>query len=518
MPVLTGIDVLGVQRYVFASNRLRDSVSASWLVHWATARDGALDGSAGDLLQASGGIAILSFPGEGHAHDFATRYTRRLYNEAQGIEVAVAHRPYASGGLAAALEQLHCDLAVAKLERAPSAPQLGLSVTAPCRITGLPATGFDPQDPTIPLSSTVLRWRGRGVHVHATGRWNAFLGGNELSDFPPEIDDMGRTRGETSLMGVVHVDGNGVGRQIASWLRRCVNEGRSDDAVRHELTDWSTALDDLGRRALSTVIARVIAATMKNEQGGPFLTGALSALAFPLKRSGSKVLLPIRPVLLGGDDLTFLCDGRIALDLAETALKAFAGGVPHLGPVTACAGVALVPSHTPFDRAYALAEALCIHAKQRRRERNDSGSWIDWHIGAPRPGEGIAALRARSFSHRVSSANLELTCRPYRLGSGADEPETWRWLSHNVLGTGANGFRGARWMQHRNKLKELASVVRKGQDGVRRAREAWTAAAGLPWPDGLDHTNGFLDGIRTPLLDAVELLDIHLPLSEEVHA
>ncbi|NWG76098.1 MAG: hypothetical protein HXY24_16115, partial [Rubrivivax sp.] len=60
MPVLTGIDVLGIQRYVFASNRLRDSVSASWLVHRATACDGALDSSGGDVLQASGGGAILS--------------------------------------------------------------------------------------------------------------------------------------------------------------------------------------------------------------------------------------------------------------------------------------------------------------------------------------------------------------------------------------------------------------------------------------------------------------------------
>ncbi len=32
MPVVTGIDVLGIQRYVFASNRLRDVLAASWMV------------------------------------------------------------------------------------------------------------------------------------------------------------------------------------------------------------------------------------------------------------------------------------------------------------------------------------------------------------------------------------------------------------------------------------------------------------------------------------------------------
>jgi hypothetical protein len=53
---------------------------------------------------------------------------------------------------------------------------------------------------------------------------------------------------------------------------------------------------------------------------------------------------------------------------------------------------------------------------------------------------------------------------------------------------------------------------------VRRAREAWTAAADIPWPGGLREVNGFFDGVRTPLLDALELLDIYLPLDQEVDA
>jgi hypothetical protein len=511
MPVLTGIDVLGVQRYVFASNRLRDAVAASWLVHWATAVDGALDRSGGDVLLASGGNAVLRFPDEARARDFAARYTRRLYEEAPGLDVVVAHRTRDTGGLAAALERLHVDLARAKLERVPSAPQLGLSVTAACRISGLPATGSDPQDPTIPLSRMVFRWRGREMRERATGRWNTFLHENERFAFPPEIDDMGRTRGDTSLVGVVHIDGNGIGDKITTWLRRCVEDRRPDDTVLEELRAWSAALDELGHRSLGGVVQRVTRAI--NADGR--INGALPDLGFELRRSGSQTLLPLRPVLLGGDDLTFLCDGRIALDLAETALDAFSGDIPNLDRVTACAGVALVPAHTPFDRAYELAEALCESAKRRRREKNDGGGWIDWHIGAPRPGEGIGDLRARAYAHIVTATSLQLTCRPYRLGASAGERDTWRWLSQTVLGTAADGFRGERWRQHRNKLKELASAVREGADGVRRAREAWTAAATIAWPGSLDQTSGFFDGVRTPLLDAIELLDVLLPLGEE---
>lgn len=511
MPVLTGIDVLGVQRYVFASNRLRDAVAASWLVHWSTAADGALEESGGEVLLASGGNAIVRFADLGAACSFVAQYTRRLYDEAPGLEVVVAHRPFEAGGFASALGLLRVDLAKAKLERVPSTPQLGLSVTAACRITGLPAAGVDPQDANIPLSRMVLRWRDRDVREHAMGRWDSFLDAGERFALPPEIDDMGRTRGDTSLIGVVHIDGNGIGERIAAWQLQCAETSRSDDAVGNELRAWATALDTAGRRSLKAVVDRVAGGI----DGEARIVGSMPDLGFELRRLDGKILLPLRPVLLGGDDLTFLCDGRIALHLAEVALDSFSGEIPNLGVVTACAGVALVPAHTPFDRAYELAEALCRSAKARRREKNDSSGWIDWHIGAPRPGEGVSDLRGRAFAHRLGNLQLELTCRPYRLGASVSDRETWRWLARTVIGSGQDGFRGERWSRHRNKLKELASVVREGPDGVRRTQESWTVASGLTWPGGLDQANGFLDGVRTPLLDAIELLDVHLPLAEE---
>lgn len=515
MPVLTGVDVLGIQQYVFSSSRLRDVVSASWLVHWATARDGALRDSGGRVLQAGGGRALLLFPDRKQAFDFVARYTRRLYDEVPGLDVAVAHRSFQPGQLAGAMrELLLVDMEVMKVERTPSVPLLGLSVTVPCRVTGLPASGPDPEESRVPLSRMVLRWRETGVREPASRRWHEFLGSTSEYLFPARIDDMGRTYGDTSLIGVVHVDGNGLGEKIGAWLQDCIQLGRPDEAVCADLSEWTRAIDDLGHSALRAVVARVKAA-ITEEAGEPQLKGAVAHLAFALRRFGTRVLLPLRPILLGGDDLTFLCDGRVALALTEAALKAFEAEVPSLGRVTACAGVAIVPAHAPFAQAYALAEALCRHAKRRRQWEGDDGSWIDWHIGLPRAGDSIVDLRRRAYAQKLGDKVLDLTCRPYRLGSGPTDHETWRWLSETVLGTGQEGFRSEQWRQHRSKLKELASAVRRGQEGVRQARQGWTAAAALPWPGGLADTNGFLGGARTPLLDAVELLDLHLPLPEE---
>lgn len=133
------------------------------------------------------------------------------------------------------------------------------------------------------------------------------------------------------------------------------------------------AIIDLGR-AVTKAVAERTAACIQREENHYVLCGTPLNLGFRLHdRRGDKsrktvtnrAFLPLRPVLLGGDDITCLCDGRIALDLAETALKEFARHpVPHLGPdgeetsLTACAGVALVKAHAPVHRSYELAEDL----------------------------------------------------------------------------------------------------------------------------------------------------------------
>jgi hypothetical protein len=516
MPVLTGIDLLGIQRYVFASNRLRDTVAASWLVHRATEPGGTLSvakGLGGEVLLGSGGNALIRFERRDNALDFAAHYSRHLYDRAPGLEVVVEHLDYAPGDLARALQRLQVLLARAKLERVPSTPLLGISVTAPCRVTGLAASGFDSQDPEVPLSRMVLRWREPELRQEASSRWAAFLEGGNRFAFPDVIDEMGRTFGETSLIGVVHVDGNGIGEKVRTWLDGCIGKRVPDEKVLGQLREWSSVLDGLGRRTLQSVVERVRRA-VRFEGNEAWMEGSLPDLGFELRRSSSETLLPLRPVLLGGDDLTFLCDGRIALDLAEAALDAFSATVPHLGSVTACAGVAVVPAHAPFDRAYGLAEALCGNAKLGRREQGDEGPWLDWHIGTPRPGDSVSDLRGRAYA----TGAWKLTCRPYRLGTGSEDRETWKWLAGTVLGDAPDGFRGERWRAHRNKVKELRAVVREGPEGVGRAREGWTVARELQLPGGLDATNGFLDGVRTPLLDAIELLDLHLPLGSSEHS
>lgn len=511
MPVLTAIDVLGVQRFVFSSNRLRDVVTGSYLVHWSTSEEGALEElSSTNILLAGGGNAIVEFDSMEGARFFTARYTRLLHDEAPGLEVVVVHKEFKVGRLAQALQEIQIELARAKTERFPSTPLLGLSVTASCGETGLPASGLDPNDPTMPLSKEILKRRQKAKQ--ANRHWDDYLKEFKEFAFPMELDHLGRTIGDTSLIGVVHVDGNSVGQKIKNWLMEKSENRVGDDVVRREYREWSQTIDRLGRDTLKAVVDRICQRTEKTAEDGREkvkIAGRPERLGFELKKVDDQWMLPLRPILLGGDDLTFVCDGRIALDLAETALDVFdKSDIPHLGKIKACAGVAMVRVRTPFARAYKLSEDLCSSAKRMLKKNNDSGCALDWHIGTSRPEETVEKIRKRQYC----ANGFNLTCRPYRLGSGKEKDETWRWLSRTLLDDPQTGLRGKTWFERRNKVKAFAELAQEGPDSVRASLEAWKVVdKNLRLPQSIQE-NGFYANTRTPLLDAMELLDLHLAL------
>ena len=88
---------------------------------------------------------------------------------------------------------------------------------------------------------------------------------------------------------------------------------------------------------------------------------------------------PVVPVLVGGDDLTVYVEGKFAIPFAEAyirhyeeltekdeLLKQLAGvaGANEAGPLTASAGVAIVGRNFPFHIAYDLAEELVSRGKR----------------------------------------------------------------------------------------------------------------------------------------------------------
>ena len=181
----------------------------------------------------------------------------------------------------------------------------------------------------------------------------------------------------------------------------------------------------------------------------------------------------------------------------------------------------MIRVHTPFSRAYAMAEQLCASAKHKLTEENKEGCALDWHIGITRPGETVPSIRRRQYHvnpqpEQEHHENIwKLTCRPYMLGNERNDVETWRWLSRSLLDDETIGLRGEIWQERRNKVKALREIVMEGPESVKTGLESWRVVnSSLQFPPPIQ-ADGFFEKTRTPLLDAIELMDIHLSMGDE---
>jgi len=148
-------------------------------------------------------------------------------------------------------------------------------------------------------------------------------------------------------VAVVHADGNAIGQRVMG-------------------------LDDAERKAFSAALSE---ATLQASRV------ALDAFERRLPEHVVRASLPLRPVVIGGDDVTFLVPRSYAVPFAHAYLAAFDAECatrPILTGVTACAGVIIVRTGFPFSQAHALAEELCRSAKQGRTS-TDAPSRLAFH-------------------------------------------------------------------------------------------------------------------------------------------
>ena len=219
----------------------------------------------------------------------------------------------------------------------------------------------------------------------------------------PNESDAPNTVSVLPSVGVIHIDGNGVGAIMrdlgeafkktnntldklakAPYLRKPNPCGKKPPRVRpfgekHSRFQWfvmevNYRLDGVVKQAVAKAWDEVTKIARKDKLPGP----------------------PVVPVLVGGDDVTVYTDGRYAIPFAEAYIRhyeeltekdellkqlAVIAGAKTAGPLTASAGVAIVGRNFPFHIAYDLAEGLVSRGKKLgKKKREVPCSTIDFHI------------------------------------------------------------------------------------------------------------------------------------------
>lgn len=499
---LAVLGTVSIQQYIFRSNRLKENIGASYLVkYWlekglleeigqagipvdAAAWEAALKeagatvdvpGAGGpsngdgrcEVIYIGGGNAALLFDSRPTACRAMSAWSRRLLEAAPGLRVAVGLAEVGEETLATAYDRAMGELAACENALPWGAPLLALPVVRTCATTGLPAAERGEEDAEIGeedanyISLESRRKRDQvGSEKNPGSAQQALLA--EFGDILPEeqrfalkLEELGGERGEAHI-GVVHADGNGMG----GLLQKVVESGTADDSLfLRNVRAFSASVRAAAANAFRRTLEQFKAA-LESWQRDP----SFRHLSF------NEEIFPVRPIVYGGDDLTFVCDGRVGLSLAAIYLEEFARQRIDVEgesrDVDACAGVTIVATKFPIARAYGYSEELCALAKRKRACRkgaSPSGSWLDFQIIPAGITSSIADLRAQGY-RTVEGARLDH--RPYRV-TGAGERSDPRWEEFTRI---LNEFK--EWPRSRAKglLQALAQDLTASQRYISQAR------------------------------------------------
>lgn len=215
-------------------------------------------------------------------------------------------------------------------------------------------------------------------------------------DFCSELEEIGYKDGE-SYISIIHIDGNNMGVKFSACRKVAERKQLSINVAK--------IVKDGFRQLVSSIIAEY--------------DRYADVLDMHKLITGKKKILPLRPIIVGGDDVTFICPGKLALTYAKRFIEyvnkyelindEFHGHIikelrnrENSAPnvqiskcLSCCAGVAIIPAKYPFFRGYELAEQLCSAAKEK--SRSDDGCYLDYMILHGEMSSELPQLRRQQY-------------------------------------------------------------------------------------------------------------------------
>ncbi|MET7426945.1 hypothetical protein [Dactylosporangium sp. NPDC005555] len=445
------IETSGNQRYIFGSSRLRHVVGASHLVHeigtvWVP--DEAARLGLEDPVMTASGKALLLVDSSDAGRDLIRAVTGRALRDAPGLRVTGVVGPAFDPADPHAHEPARRDTYALHAAARAARPDLLLRDRVfpwhlLCRDSGLPAAGEEYYGPErrVPAATGVL------TRSAATGRGHRRLSerlGTPLDVVvPSHLDEL--VHG--GWVAVVHADGNGVGGLFRDFLRHVWHAERPGGAAgdtgpvplqTHAEYQGAVAreLDAATWDAVRDAVAQVAAAHSPAGSAGQAAVPPAS-VSPGVDRLAGRLL----PVVVGGDDVTVVCDAVLAVPFvrafaaaftrhtaAQPTLSAITRAATGQAGLTASAGIAIVKLHHPFAVAYDLAEALTAAAKQFSHDGRPLAAF-DLHVVHTSTLRDLTELREYAGAGEGDGAGGARVARhagPYLIDDPDDLPDALR--------------------------------------------------------------------------------------------
>lgn len=505
------LETAGNQNYIFSTNKLKENIGASELTYragtkWVLEAIGnisnnpsltvwrdrqrlrqtllnpeknpPIEGSKASTIEvivAASGKSLVLTQSEEDAKSLIQAVTHKALKEAPGLEISGVYIPFdwESDALGAKNQELHQKYETVRSSR-PSADLrfLRLPVAADCQNSGLPASILrrNPDGSSQLLSEMSVAKQ--AVSTAGKERVETLLD-KDYPDccFAGDTNDLEAAK-EVDWLAIVHADGNGLGEIFLDF---------------HGYIGATTAAEN--RQYINKLRQFSIGLDICTEQA---FINALAQLPQLPTSASIKQLIPLTPLILGGDDLTVVCDGRSALPFIAKFLTAFeqetAASQDDVGTIvadiaeialgvrrlSACAGIAIVKPHFPFSVAYGLSEALIRSAKDNAKAvvKNKHNckpypcSALDFHIVYDASDVSFDCIRDKlktSVSKALSSQNSETTDAEPAIALLYKRPYVVTPLENLAEAAGQDWAQFHDWQDLQNRVAVLTKTDEEGR-------------------------------------------------------
>ncbi len=420
-PVIAIYDVRGIQDYIFRTNSLKEIIGASLIVKnlvksefetavlnqnfnkteiildWENAENLELkfyndNQIKVEVLYYGGGNLVVLFRNEKICRDVSTAMSKDVIKKAYGLSLAYAYIEV-TGDYQNDWKNLKDKLATVKATTPLTKPAGVLPIVQYDRITGFP------------LSKIVKEQeRTKKVTFEAYQKLKKYENDQNEEKYMKQFDKM-RTAKDEGLIAIVHIDGNSMGMNIGEIMRNAPNYEQATKAMR----EISKNIHQVFEKDAVEGVIKKIPEICKNHK------------VENLIKDGE---LPFRLIIGAGDDITFVCNERISLDIVKEYIYEIRSKYMYNNKYqfSACAGIAIVHSHFPFYKAYKIAEDCCQSAKKRAKNEGmingKIGNFVDFQYCYSSNIGSLDDLREKNYKN-IEGKNL--ITRPYGIYENEEE-------------------------------------------------------------------------------------------------
>ncbi len=420
MPTVYNFEAKSIQHYILESGKLKDMIGASEQIEYLCCDKGLLDQAKVQFARKAGGAFAAIFSKHQEAERFQAAWTFCVQKVCPGLEFV---QGIGTGeDLKVAIEKAANAFKTDDHNRLLFLLPLAGPLVARNPRTGQPAVfldrvqGREERLDAITKTKRHPKFRsGRALLIDKLGLKNE---GELVYYWPTNLEFQEQSDEEITFpflkdnqyLGIIHADGNDLGQ-----LSKAVQDQllKNPDSYARIMRDFSEAIQD-------TTVKSARQATIH-------LTGEVDKFSR---------IIPARSLVLGGDDLTFIVRGDLALDFTKVFLEKFEecsqqaltqlkdthNELKKILPeqLTACAGIAYIKASQPFYQGYDLAESLCKHAKTFSHEHLDKNKLMPSSIAFHRITTSLIGdyktILERELTIGSGNERIQITMQPYLVG------------------------------------------------------------------------------------------------------